>query len=165
MTSDDLLPAERKVLERLGDMPLDFSAMAVVSNLFRASAAIRRHMEANVLAEDRLSWTSFVVLWVLWVWGDMEAWELASAVGISRPTATGVLNTLEGRGLVERARGEKDRRVVRVSLSSEGERTIARVFPRFNKEEAAITGHIDPAGLEAMASQLRALKRAVDKDT
>src|SRR5205823_7011303 len=65
VVTSDLLPAERKVLERLGDLPLDFRAMAVISNLFRASIAIRRHMEANVLADDRLSWTSFVVLWVL----------------------------------------------------------------------------------------------------
>ncbi len=162
MTSNDLLPAERKVLERLGDMSLDFRAMAVVSNLFRASTAIRRHMEASVLADDRLSWTSFVVLWVLWVWGEMEAWELASAVGISRPTATGVLNTLERRGLVVRGRDERNRRVVRVSLSGEGERVISRLFPRFNREEAAITNHIEPAAQEAMASQLRSLLRALE---
>ena len=65
----DLLPAERKVVEELGHLPLDFRAMAAVSNLFRASAAIRRHMEAKILADDRLSWTSFVAMWVLWVWG------------------------------------------------------------------------------------------------
>jgi DNA-binding MarR family transcriptional regulator len=160
--TSDLLPAERKVLERLGDMELDLGAMAVVSNLFRASTAIRRHMEANVLSEDRLSWTSFVVLWVLWVWGEMEAWELASAVGISRPTATGVLNTLQRRGLVARARDDKNRRVVRVSLTVEGERVISRLFPRFNGAEAAITRHIEPADREALASQLRSLLRAVE---
>ena len=162
MTSD-LLPAERKVLERLGDLPLDFRAMAVISNLFRASTAIRRHMEASVLADDRLSWTSFVVLWVLWVWGEMEAWELASAVGISRPTATGVLNTLERRGFVMRARDERNRRVVRVSLSEEGERVISRLFPRFNQEEIAVTNHMDPATQEAMAAQLRSLLRALER--
>ena len=86
-----LLPAEQKVAERLGHLPLDFGAMAVVSNLFRVSTAIRRRMEAAVLAADRLSWTSFVVLWVLWVWGEMESRELADAVGISPPTTTGVV--------------------------------------------------------------------------
>ena len=50
--TDDLLPAERKVTEELGHLPLDFRAMAAVSNLFRASAAIRRHMEAKILAND-----------------------------------------------------------------------------------------------------------------
>ena len=77
--ADDLLPAERKVVEELGRLPLDFRAMAAVSNLFRASAAIRRHMEAKVLADDRLSWTSFVALWVLWVWGEMERRRSGSA--------------------------------------------------------------------------------------
>ena len=62
--------------------------MWAVSNLFRSSAAIRRHMEANVLAGDKLSWTAFTGLWVLWIWGEMEAREFARAVGISRPTAT-----------------------------------------------------------------------------
>ncbi|MGH2658372.1 MAG: MarR family transcriptional regulator, partial [Actinomycetota bacterium] len=99
MAADDLLPAERKVLEELGHLPLDFRAMWAVSNLFRASVAIRRHMEARVLAHDRLSWTSFVVLWVLWVWGEMESRDLAAAVGISRPTSTGVVTTLERRHL------------------------------------------------------------------
>src|SRR3990172_6638124 len=120
MPSDDLLPAERKVAEALGDLPLDCRAMAAVSNLFRASAAIRRHMEARVLAEDRLSWTSFVVLWVLWVWGEMESRDLAAAVGISRPTSTGVVTTLEGRGFVQRARTAEDGRLVRVSLTRSG---------------------------------------------
>ncbi|MCL6569882.1 MAG: hypothetical protein K6T35_13675, partial [Meiothermus silvanus] len=65
--------------------------MGAISNLFRCSTAIRRHMEARVLAEHRLSWTSFVGLWVLWVWGEMEAHRFAAAVGISRPTASGVM--------------------------------------------------------------------------
>ncbi|MGZ4126171.1 MAG: MarR family transcriptional regulator, partial [Actinomycetota bacterium] len=122
--NDDLLPPERKVLEALGDLPLDFRAMAAVSNLFRASAAVRRHMERRVLAEDRLSWTSFVVLWVLWVWGGLEARDLAAAVGISRPTSTGVVTTLERRGWVRRSRNTMDGRMVRISLTPDGRKKI-----------------------------------------
>ena len=107
--TDDLLPAERKVVEELGHLPLDFRAMAAVSNLFRASAAIRRHMEAKILADDRLSWTSFVAMWVLWVWGEMESRDLAAAVGISRPTSTGIVTTLEGRGFVRRSKNGRGR--------------------------------------------------------
>src|SRR5437867_13268127 len=79
---DELLPAERKVLDALSHLPLDFGAMSAVSNLFRSSTAIRRHMEANVLSADRLSWTAFTGLWVLWIWGEMETRDFASAVGI-----------------------------------------------------------------------------------
>src|SRR5262249_20265318 len=106
--ASDLLPAERKVLDAVGHLPLDFRAMWAVSNLFRSSTAIRRHMEANVLATDRLSWTAFTGLWVLWIWGEMETRDFAAAVGISRPTATGVVTTLEGREFVRRRRNEQD---------------------------------------------------------
>jgi DNA-binding MarR family transcriptional regulator len=161
---DDLLPAERRVTEQLGHLPLDFRAMWAVSNLFRASAAIRRHMEAKVLADDRLSWTSFVVLWVLWVWGEMESRDLAAAVGISRPTSTGVVSTLEGRGYVRRSKTAEDGRLVRVSLTSAGQRKIEQLFPRFNAEEIAVTSHLAPEEQEALAGMLRSMLRRVGGD-
>jgi DNA-binding MarR family transcriptional regulator len=159
-----LLPAERKVLEELGHLPLDFRAMAVVSNLFRASAAIRRNMESKVLASDRLSWTSFVVLWVLWVWGEMESRDLASAVGISRPTSTGVVTTLERRGWVQRRRNAEDGRMVRVSLTRAGEEKIETLFPRFNEEERAVTAHLSSEEQESLAALLRSMLRTVSPD-
>jgi DNA-binding MarR family transcriptional regulator len=159
---DDLLPAERKVLEELGHLPLDFRAMAAVSNLFRASAAVRRHMESRVLAADRMSWTSFVALWVLWVWGEMGSRDLAAAVGISRPTSTGVVTTLEGRGLVKRRRSSADGRVVRVSLTGAGRRRIEELFPRFNAEEASVAACLSEREQESLARMLRAVLRTVE---
>jgi DNA-binding MarR family transcriptional regulator len=158
---DGLLPAERKVRDELGHLQLDFRAMWAISNLFRSSAAIRRHMEAKVLAPDRLSWTSFVGLWVLWVWGEMEAREFAAAVGISRPTATGVMGTLESRGFVARRRDPKDGRMVIVSLTPTGRDTIEVLFPRFNAEESVLAAHLDAAQQDDLAAMLRSLLRAV----
>lgn len=158
---DGLLPAERKVRDELGHLQLDFRAMWAISNLFRSSAAIRRHMEAKVLAPDRLSWTSFVGLWVLWVWGELEAREFAAAVGISRPTATGVMGTLESRGYVARRKDPKDGRMVIVELTPAGRRTIEVLFPKFNAEESAVAAHLDPAQQEDLAAMLRSLLRAV----
>jgi DNA-binding MarR family transcriptional regulator len=159
--SEDLLPAERRVIETLGDRSLDFTAMWAISNLFRSAAAVRRHMEAKVLANDRVSWTSFVGLWVLWVWGELGANAFADAVGISRPTATGVLRTLEGRGWLARRPDPRDRRSVLVSLTPEGLARIEDLFPRFNAEESAIAGALDARDQERLASMLRALSRVV----
>lgn len=161
-SDDRLLPAEQRIQEQLGHLPLDFRAMAALSNLFRSSTAIRRHMEANVLAPDRLSWTSFVGLWVLWVWGEMEAHEFASAVGISRPTATGVMSTLERRGYASRRRGRCDGRMVLLSLTQAGTEKIEDLFPRFNAEEASVASHLEPSEQESLAAMLRTLLRAVD---
>jgi len=161
VSDDGLLPAERKVIEQLGDMPLDFRAMWAISNVFRSSAAIRRHLEARVLAPDRLSWTSFVGLWVLWVWGELEAHAFADAVGISRPTATGVLRTLERRGWVARGRDPRDRRTVLVSLTEAGRGKIGDLFPRFNAEEAAVASALSPDEQDQLATVLRRLLRSV----
>ena len=114
----ELPDVEREVLDRTAHLDLDQRAMAIVSNVFRASTAIRRHMEGRVLAESGLSWTAFVALWCLWIWGEMESRDLAAAVGITKPTATGVVSTLERRGLAARRRSPDDGRMVRVALTA-----------------------------------------------
>jgi MarR family transcriptional regulator, organic hydroperoxide resistance regulator len=164
VSGDALLPAERKILEELGHLPLDFRAMWAISNVFRSSTALRRHLEATVLAPDRLSWTAFTALWVLWIWGEMESRAFASAVGISRPTATGVLATLHRRRLVRRRKATKDGRVVLVSLTPSGRRKIEDLFPRFNLEETKLASSLASAEQEDLASMLRSLLRGVAAD-
>jgi DNA-binding MarR family transcriptional regulator len=162
VSGDGLLPAEHKVLEELGHMPLDFRAMWAISNVFRSGAALRRHLESTILSSDRLSWTAFTALWVLWIWGEMEARRFAAAVGISRPTATGVLSTLQRRRLVRRRRAAGDGRVVLVSLTPSGQRKIEDLFPRFNREETRLASVLAPGEQEDLASMLRSLLRGVD---
>ena len=163
MTGEALLPAERKILNELGHLPLDFRAMWAISNVFRSSTALRRHLEATVLAPDRLSWTAFTALWVLWIWGEMESRDFASAVGISRPTATGVLSTLQRRRFVRRKKAAEDGRVVLVSLTSSGRRKIEDLFPRFNAEEAGVAAALSEDEQDRLASMLRTLLLSVDR--
>ena len=162
MNGDALLPAERKILEELGHLPLDFRTMWAISNVFRSSTALRRHLESTVLAEDRLSWTAFTGLWVLWIWGEMESREFAAAVGISRPTATGVLSTLQRRRFVRRKKAAEDGRVVLVSLTPSGRRTIEALFPRFNAEEAKVAAALSEEAQDDLASTLRTLVRGME---
>ena len=162
MSGDGLLPAERKILEELGHLPLDFRAMWAISNVFRSSTALRRHLESTVLAPDRLSWTAFTGLWVLWIWGEMEARDFAAAVGISRPTATGVITTLRRRRFVRRRKGSADGRVVLLSLTPSGRRKIQDLFPRFNAEEARVASALSADDQDRLAVMLRGLTRGVD---
>lgn len=161
--TDALLPAERKVLEALGDRPLDFRAMWAISNVFRTSTALRRHLEATVLAPDRLSWTAFTALWVLWIWGEMEAREFAATVGISRPTATGIVATLQRRRYVRKKKASADGRVVLLSLTPSGRKKIETLFPRFNAEETSVAAALSADQQTDLAALLRSLYREVER--
>src|SRR5579871_4020376 len=85
-----LSATEEAVNERLDEMSLDMPALAAVSNLYRAAGAIRNHFERTVLAPHDLTWTAWVVLWVVWIWRDIEARHVAGEAGISKGTLTGV---------------------------------------------------------------------------
>ena len=72
--------------------------MAAVANVFRSASAARGYLERTVLADVGLSFTAFTVMWVLWVWGEMETRDLAVDAGITKGTLTGVVGTLERHG-------------------------------------------------------------------
>lgn len=158
---DDLIAAERDVLDRIGELPVDFEAFAAVSNIYRAASAIRRHMEVSVLNESGLSWTAFTVLWVLWIWGRMEARHLAAEANVTKGTLTGVIDTLARRGLVARARHDEDRRLVSIALTDEGVSLIEDVFPKFNQQEQYVAGMMTATQRKAVASGLRRIVRGL----
>jgi len=160
---DDLIEAERDIVDRLAasDVEVDFAALSIVSNIYRAASAIRRHMEQNVLGPKQLSWTAFVALWVLWIWGEMETRHLAAEANVTKGTLTGVLDTLERRGLAERRRHDDDRRLVSAVLTPAGEQLIATVYPAFNGEEARIAALLPADQRETIAHGLREIVRGM----
>ena len=52
---------------------------------------------------------------------------LAESIGVSQASATGIVDRMEQRGLVERRREDDDRRVIRVQLAPEGRALLASV--------------------------------------
>ena len=153
--SEDFLDAEKLVQERLGDHPLDFPSLDAISNIYRAAAAVSRRAERTVLADYRLSWGGFTILWVLWVWGEMETAQLAAECGIAKGTLTGMLTTLETRNLVERSRAADDKRRMLVELTSDGTEMIAELFPRFNAYETQMSDGLTEEEKVNLARSLR----------
>lgn len=157
-----LRETERHVDERLAGMEIDFQAMAVASNLFRAATAVRNHLERSVLAPHELSWSAFVVLWVVWIWETSETREIAAEAGFSKATLTGVLNTLEKRGLAARKRSKDDGRLVLVTLTSKGKKLMEQLFPLFNKQEQFIASALDAKTQVSAAAALRLITEKVE---
>ena len=158
-----LAETERQVDARLGDLRVDYSAMAVASNLFRAANAVRNHFERTVLSENNLSWTAFVVLWVTWIWEPIETRQIALEGGFSKATLTGVLSTLERRGWLVRERSASDGRLVVVQLTPAGRILMNTLFPAFNLQEQHIASPIDSVRRDEFAEMLRLVTANVEK--
>lgn len=158
-----LAETEEQVAARLGSLPIDYEAMAVVSNLFRAANATRNYLERSVLAATDLSWTAFVVLWVTWIWEPIETRQIAEEGGFSKATLTGVLGTLESKGYLQRARSTKDGRLVDVSMTAEGRTLMATLFPTFNEHERTITSTLDADRRRELADMLRAVTMVTEQ--
>jgi DNA-binding MarR family transcriptional regulator len=136
---------------------IDHDAMAVVSNLYRAAGAARNHFERTVLSEASLTWTSWVVLWVLWIGDEAESRTVAAEAGISKATLTGVVRTLQGRGLVARRAHPGDARRVLLSLTGAGSALMASLVPRFNAHESLLCAPLAPDARRDLAESLRLL--------
>lgn len=150
-----LTETERAVSERLAPFEIDTSAMAAVSNVYRAASALRGHFERTALAPHDLTWTGWVVLWVVWIWDDVEARHVAAEAGISKGTLTGVASTLENRGLLSRRTHPQDGRRVLLSLTPKGKRLMKTLFPLFNAQETAVVAPLTPREIQVLSTALR----------
>ncbi|HBL08601.1 MAG TPA: MarR family transcriptional regulator, partial [Acidimicrobiaceae bacterium] len=137
-------------------------SMAAVSNIFRTATAVRKHMERAVLKSHSLSWSAFVILFVLRIWGKQESRVLAAEAGVSGGTLTGVLDTLERKGLASRHPVTSDRRRVEVVLTNAGTRVVNEVMPAINSVESRVTGGLDEDEKEMLARLLRKVLRSVE---
>ncbi|MFM6974393.1 MAG: MarR family winged helix-turn-helix transcriptional regulator [Agromyces sp.] len=153
---------ERQVDTLLSGMPLDFEAMAVISNLFRAANAVRGHLERSVLQTHGLSWTAFVVLWVTWIWEPVETRSIAEEGAFSKATLTGVLKTLESKKLAKRKRSESDGRLVLVELTPKGRKLMEELFPQFNAQEARLAAPLTQSEQQGAAEALRKITSQIE---
>ena len=95
------------------------------------------------------------MLFVLRIWGSQESRQLADEAGISGGTLTGVLDTLERKGLVKRRAVPQDRRRVEVVLTPSGTKVVDEVMPAFNRQEALVTEGLSDNEMATLARLLR----------
>ena len=82
--------------------------------------------QARTLARDTsLTPSQLVVLGELAATESAQPGELARAASLKQATISILLDRLQARGLVQRARGDTDRRTVRVQITPEGRRVLA----------------------------------------
>lgn len=70
---------------------------------------------------------------------------LAKHLGSSRPAATGLIDRLIRQGLVRRGDDARDRRVVRVEITANGRKTLARIWEQKRRAFSQVFSQVSPA--------------------
>ncbi len=100
------------------DLPPRLSSGYLVRDAHRAfQRLLERRIGAYGVARGQ-----WYFLRVLWITDGLSQRELSARVGMMEPTTVIALRSMERAGLVQRVRGEDDRRKVRVFLSAKAKR-------------------------------------------
>jgi DNA-binding MarR family transcriptional regulator len=158
-----LAETEKAMSNHVSDLPLNFPAAAAVSSLYRAANAVRLHLTNSVLRKHGLTWTGFVVLWVVWIWDGLETRHAAQNAAISKATLTGVVKTLEARGLIIRRVSATDRRLVNLELTPAGLTLMKELYPAFNAAETEVVAGLSPRSLAQLTNSLRSIVAELEK--
>lgn len=141
----ELLSDEKDTINLLAKLPLDsldLDAISVVTNIYRVAQGLRNKMEREVLSEFGLSWTSFSLLYDLWIWKSVETKKLAQSAGVSKATISNITKTLERKELCYRKVDNRDRRITYVTITEKGKDVMEKVYPNFHKGEVEIASSL-----------------------
>jgi DNA-binding MarR family transcriptional regulator len=106
-----------------------------------------------------LSLVHLHVLTVLEADGPLAMSKLAEALDVSVASATGIVDRMEQRGLVERRREPDDRRVVLVHPTDKGNSVFRDMAMERRKHLALLLDRMTDAELEGFLTGLRAMRR------
>ena len=107
-----------------------------------------------------LSLVHLQVLTVLETEGSVPMGALADSLDVSQASATGIVDRMEQRGLIERRRDDGDRRVIRVALTPDGSRLLAGVAAERRERLGILLHELSDAELDGFLRGSRALREA-----
>lgn len=170
------LPRYECLLEGAKEFPeLDPSACEAYLNLLRTGDEVVSVVERS-LSEHTISQGRFSVLMLLWKSsrrddmgdstecgpvGPRTPAELAEAAGVTRATMTGLIDTLERDDYVRREPDPKDRRMMSVELTPEGEALIKKLLPGHFHMMASLMESLSETERKTLVSLLNKIQKQV----
>src|SRR5215212_5552113 len=133
---------------------------AVVNDLHGMIGSLRCAGTARMVKAG-ISMTHLHILWVLEHHGDLPMSRLADLLDVSLSNATGLIDRMEERGLVERVRVPDDRRVVIVRASAEGARQRDEIEALKQDRMRSILDRLTPDQLTRILGAIGDLRAAV----
>ena len=111
-----------------------------------------------------VSMTHMHVLWMLQHHGDLPMSRMAELLDVSDSNATGIVDRMEERGLVERVRVPGDRRVVLVRISIGGAQALDEIEAIKKDRFQSILSHLDGEQLGRCAQAFDDIRGAIAEE-
>ena len=116
------------------------------------------------LVQGQVSLSHMHVLWLLQHHGAMAMSRVAELLDVSLSNATGIIDRMEEKGLVERERVPDDRRVVLVRPGDAGIRALAESETTKRARLRAVLGHLSASERPVVLAAFRSLRRALSAE-
>ena len=113
------------------------------------------------LVKSGFSMTHMHVMWLIEHHGAMPMSRLAELLDVSLSNATGIVDRMEEKALVERVRVPDDRRVVIVRIAAGGMAALEQIEALKHDRLHAVLAHLDERQLARVARALDDLRGAV----
>jgi len=132
---------------------------------FRVTIGTMKCAMSERLVRLGISMAQLNIMYTLQRNGEMTMSHLADMLGVSLSNATGLVDRLEERGLIERSRVPEDRRVVLVRVTQAGTQLIQESDALSDELMRTVLEHLDPAELPAIAHAVAEVRLALEVTT
>jgi DNA-binding MarR family transcriptional regulator len=95
--------------------------------------------------------------------GPLTMSRLAELLDVSVASATGIVDRMEKKGVIERRRSDEDRRVVQVYVTEKGEQVFTQMQAERQSNLMKMLSNVSESDLRALLKGLRAVREARDK--
>ena len=116
------------------------------------------------LVQGRVSLSQMHVLWLLQHHGELSMSRLAELLDVSLSNATGLIDRMAERGLIERSGVPDDRRVVLVRPADGGLQALSETETSRRERMRAVLGHLPEAERPVVLAAIRSLRRALSAE-
>jgi len=110
-----------------------------------------------------LSLVHLSVLALLEARGPLPMSAVAEALDVSQASATGIIDRMEERGIVERQRAQDDRRVVSIHLTEGGVAVFRDMVEQRRARLRRVLGELTPDEIEGFLKGIRAMRGARER--
>jgi len=136
-------------------------SMPEVFQLIELAGKKLKQMQRETIREADLTPPQYFILTLLWEEDGRPLKELAVAAHSSRATMTGIVDTLEGKGLVSREPNPDDRRSLLVKLTEKGE-ALQKSTPTLDRIFGSCCVGLEMDEIQQLSRLLKKLSDALD---